>query len=165
MTTLSIVDPTYNEPPYNEQKKNDNNFRTSKRTKLVQKKKHIKLSSYDDVDQPVLYWFDQAQKYNNINNVRSRNGWLCNFKQRNGITTKTKNGEVGLVDQTRIQKWINYVLPDLIKDHAIDDIFNFIFIPAKPYYTLKFIYIVKFVIKKLKRSSALQDPKRLSADF
>ncbi|RNA24552.1 hypothetical protein BpHYR1_030124 [Brachionus plicatilis] len=27
-------------------------------------KKRIKLSSYDDVDQVLLYWFDQAQKYN-----------------------------------------------------------------------------------------------------
>ncbi|RNA39971.1 tigger transposable element-derived 4 [Brachionus plicatilis] len=66
-------------------------------------KKHIKLSSYDNVDQAVLYWFDQAQKYNNITisgieiqlqalkfatmlghrDFKASNGWLSNFKQRN----------------------------------------------------------------------------------
>ncbi|RNA42179.1 hypothetical protein BpHYR1_026364 [Brachionus plicatilis] len=33
------------------------------------------------------------------------NGWLSNFKQRNVITTKTVNGEAGLVDQTSVQQY------------------------------------------------------------
>ena len=55
---------------------------------------------------------------------KASNEWLCKFKERNGISLKNTIDEARLVDQASVQNWISNVLPDMIKDYAIDDIFN-----------------------------------------
>ncbi|RNA11669.1 tigger transposable element-derived 6-like [Brachionus plicatilis] len=71
-------------------------------------------------------FFDLLQKYENYNQSPDLhltcdfNGWLCKFKERNGISLKTTIGEA----LEFVQNWILSVLPDLIKDYAVDDIFN-----------------------------------------
>ncbi|RNA24693.1 tigger transposable element-derived 6 [Brachionus plicatilis] len=75
--------------------------------KLAQKKKKV----YDEVDKSVLFWFEQVQKYMSGSEIQQQalkfatmlghefkasNGWLCKFKERNGISLKTtidKDGE------------------------------------------------------------------------
>ncbi|RNA01786.1 tigger transposable element-derived 6-like [Brachionus plicatilis] len=54
---------------------------------------------------------------------KASNGWLCKLNERNRISLKTKICEAGLVDQASVQNWISNVLPDMIRDYAIDDIF------------------------------------------
>ncbi|CAF0866274.1 unnamed protein product [Brachionus calyciflorus] len=107
-------------------------------------KKRLKLPEYDDVDQAVLYWFNEIQNHSNVVvsgvdiqqqalkyatmlnrlDFKASNGWLCNFKSRNKISFKTSCGEAGLVDDKQLKNWKENVLPDLIKDYDIKDIFN-----------------------------------------
>ena len=51
-------------------------------------------------------------------------GWLDNFKKRNGITFKTVQGEAGVVDLQPLFEWQQQVLQPLLRKFSTDDIFN-----------------------------------------
>ena len=51
-------------------------------------------------------------------------GWLDNFKKRNGIAFKTMQGEAGAVDSQFLLEWQKLVLRPLLEQFSGDDVFN-----------------------------------------
>ena len=51
-------------------------------------------------------------------------GWLDNFKKRNGITFKTVQGEAGGVDLQPLLEWQQQILQPLLRQFSADDVFN-----------------------------------------
>ena len=51
-------------------------------------------------------------------------GWLDNFKKRNGSTFKTVQSEAGAVDLQPLFEWQQQVLQPLLRQFSTDDVFN-----------------------------------------
>lgn len=107
--------------------------------------KRMKLTQAHDpkLDEGVLMWLKQARGQNlpvsgdlikekamklaelmHIPDFMASDGWLDNFKKRNGITFKTVQGEAGAVDSQSLIEWQQQVLRPLLKQFSPDDVFN-----------------------------------------
>jgi hypothetical protein len=87
--------------------------------------KEVKKNKDVTLDGPLMQ--QQALKfaqYLNNKEFKASNGWLEKFKQRMNISYKKIVGEAGVIDRDTAAKWMNNILPDLIKDYEEHDIFN-----------------------------------------
>lgn len=67
---------------------------------------------------------DFARQLNVTGDFKESLGWLQKFKARHGITGRTVCGESASVDVTSVEHWKKDVLPTIIKDYALRDIYN-----------------------------------------
>ena len=58
-----------------------------------------------------------------INFVAS-NGWFYHFKNRQGLTFKSINGEASLVTPEMLKQWKEETLPDILVHYSASDIYN-----------------------------------------
>ena len=56
-------------------------------------------------------------------NFNASKGWLDNLKKRNNIVYKTMSGEKKNLDPETVKKWKTEILPELIKEYSLSDIF------------------------------------------
>ena len=104
------------------------------RAEIPSKRKKLKPAKHSELDEEVLKWLKQAREQNlpvgddlikkkalklaelmHIPNFIASEGWLDNFKKRNGITFKTMQGEAGAVDLEPHFEWQQQVLQPLLR--------------------------------------------------
>ena len=113
------------------------------RAGIPSKRKKLKPAKHSELDEGVLIWLKQAREQNlpivgdlikekalklaelmHIPDCIANDGWLDNFKKRNGITFKTVQGEAGEVDLQLLLEWQQQVLQPLLRQFSADDVFN-----------------------------------------
>ena len=113
------------------------------RAGIPSKRKKLKPAKHSELDEGVLIWLKQAREQNlpvggdlikekilklaelmHIPDFIVSEGWLDNFKKRNGITFKTVQGEAGAVDLQPLFKWQQQALQPLLRQFFTDDVFN-----------------------------------------
>ena len=101
------------------------------------------MAEHSQLDEGVLIWLKQAREQilpvggdlikkkalklaelMRIPDFIASEGWLDNFKKRNGITFKTVQGEAGAVDLQPLFVWQQQVLQPLLRQFSTDDVFN-----------------------------------------
>ena len=113
------------------------------RAGIPSKRKKLKPAKLSELDEGVLIWLKQAREQNlpvvgdlikkkalklaelmHIPDFIASDGWLDNFKKRNGITFKTVQCEAGRVDLQPLLEWQQQVLQPLLRQFSADDVFN-----------------------------------------
>ena len=113
------------------------------RAGIPSKRKKLKPAKHLELDEGVLIWLKQAREQNlpvvgdlikekalklaelmHIPDFIASDGWLDNFKKRNGIMFKTVQGEAGGVDLQPLLEWQQQVLQPLLRQFSADNIFN-----------------------------------------
>jgi len=103
----------------------------------------IRTGQFDDLEQVLLDWFHQARAANlpisgpilkekaqeiagrlSHDDFFASSGWLDRFKNRHGIVYRQICGEAESVKQEDVDSWWSNVLPDLLKDYPLDNIYN-----------------------------------------
>lgn len=107
------------------------------------KQQKIKHGKFEQLEEILLDWFNQARALNlpvngnivtekaheiakrlNIDNFTGSGGWIDRFKTRHGIVYRQICGESESVNDDDIIVWSEKILPDLLKDYSLDDVFN-----------------------------------------
>lgn len=108
------------------------------------KKKRVQQGRYEDMEECLLEWFKQnraagmpisgpiliakakelAAKMHVPDTFTASEGWVHRFKLRFGITCKKVCGESGAVNPETVSTWKDDLLPALLEDYALKDIFN-----------------------------------------
>lgn len=108
------------------------------------KKSRVKKCKYESVEKPLAQWFSQARAQNLpvsgpilcekakeiglqvqvSESFSASDGWLRNFRKRNGIVCKNVSGESESVDMETVDDWKSTKLPDLIRYYDSKDIYN-----------------------------------------
>ena len=113
------------------------------RAGILTKRKKLKPAKHSELDERVLIWLKQAREQKlpvggdlikekalklaelmHIPDFIASEGWLDNFKKRNGITFKTVQGEAGAVDLQSLFEWQQQILYLLLRQFSTDDVFN-----------------------------------------
>ena len=113
------------------------------RAGIPAKRKKLKPAKHSELDEGVLIWLKQAREQNlpvcgdsikekalklaelmHIPDFIASEGWLDNFKKRNGITFKTVQGETEAEDIQPLFEWQQQVLQLLLRQFSTDDVFN-----------------------------------------
>ena len=113
------------------------------RAGIPSKRKKLKPAKHSELDEGVLVWLKQAREQNlpvgghlikekalklaelmHIPDFIASEGWLDNFKKRNGITFKTVQGEAGAVDLQPFFEWQQQVFHPLLRQFSTEDVFN-----------------------------------------
>ena len=113
------------------------------RAGIPSKRKKLKPAKHSELDKGVLIWLKQAREQNlpvvgdlikekalklvelmHIPDFIASDGWLDNFKKRNGITFKTVQDEAAGVDLQPLLEWQQQVLQPLLRQFSADDVFN-----------------------------------------
>lgn len=63
-------------------------------------------------------------KDKNILDFKASNGWLCNYKKRESLSTRVISGESNSVSEDVSHDWIYNKLPKLLEGYDPKDIFN-----------------------------------------
>lgn len=108
------------------------------------KKMRVQPGRHEDMETNLVDWFKQhraagmpisgpiltakakelANKMNLPDEFTASAGWLQKFKLRYGITYKRVCGESGAVDPETVSAWREDMLPTLLRDYELKDVFN-----------------------------------------
>lgn len=103
----------------------------------------VKHGKYEELENVLLVWFQQARNLNypvnggvvtekakeiaarlNITEFSGSTGWLDRFRSRHGIVYRQISGEAESVNDDDIASWKDNVLPSLLYDYAPEDVYN-----------------------------------------
>lgn len=111
--------------------------------KFAKKRKTLKTSPYDDLENILMQWFKAARASKipingsvvkekaleiaerlKLQGFSASNGWIDRFKKRNNLCFKSICGESEGVDIATVQQWKENTLPNLLRDYIPRDVFN-----------------------------------------
>ncbi|KAH6948762.1 hypothetical protein HPB50_026189 [Hyalomma asiaticum] len=112
-------------------------------SQLAPSRKRLRLGNYRTVDAAVLTWFKDARQHGvplsgPIIQGKARQfavalgtfgfdasaGWLCRFRQRNGIMWQVACGEEKAADAESAIAWRNERFEEIVESFSPDDVFN-----------------------------------------
>lgn len=115
-----------------------------KKPSVPSSRKRVRVSTYEDVNEAVLRWFQVARTHQNVPisgnlikqkalqfakefncvNFQASEGWLSAWKTRNSIVFKTVSGESASVSQEDCDIWTETVLKSALKKYEPKNVFN-----------------------------------------
>lgn len=124
-------------------KNKDKILKQSSVSQQRQNHKKIRFCDYSDLDDVTMKWMTAIRQKNlpisgpllqqkakefalalGHTDFAASNGWLHKFKKRHNIMGKVVCGEGGDANMETSDNWINTVLPSLVKDYDLNDVFN-----------------------------------------
>lgn len=116
---------------------------SSLRVQDGEKRKRMRVSTFEDVENALVKWFRMARAQNipisglilkekalqfanelGVSEFSASNGWFERFKERHGLSFKKMCGEAAAVDMRPVEEWKNGLLKDVLQRYNPCDVFN-----------------------------------------